>query len=210
MKLPTLITLLLAGTLHAQGIQEIEVRPEQLESWLNRSTAIEIEVPPEATAFAFSFGTDRLSLAMAGMLHGPVGSADRRLQVLIVPPDQPGGSGICDDGGLAGVFISQLDGMMSSPNYLPFCAPYPDNPDQNELVIVVDEGPAELGEWRPIYLHAWNARAGMTVELDQNLIFTVQVSFTDTNRTDIPKTPRTSISELLSLDSVREQVRDRR
>lgn len=211
MKLSTLITLLLAGTLHAQSIQEVEVHPAQLENWLNRSSAVEIQVPPEATASAFSFGPDRLPLAMASMLHGPVGAADRRLQVLIVPPDQPGGSGICDNGGLAGIFVNEIwDGMMSSPNYMPFCTPYPDDPVRDEVGFVVDGDSAEFGEWRPIYLHAWNSRAGMTEELDPNMMFTVQVSFTDKNSTEIPNAPHVSISELLHLDSIKEQLMDRR
>lgn len=207
MTLHALITLLLLGMLHAQNITEAPTSPDFLADWLSRSTTLEIQVPTEATSYALSVGPDDYPVEMATFLPEPAETANRQLQIVIIPPDQPGGNNICDRQGLAGIFITQTSGVIpGSPNYLPFCAPFPTGPSpSNELAIVIDEGPTDLGDWQPIYLHAWQAQDNATAETDQSMMFTVQVSFHHHNTTTIPEARRLSTSEVLELESVKER-----
>ena len=206
MTLHAIITLLILGTLHAQNITEAPTNPDFLADWLSRSATLEIQVPTGATSYALTVGPDHYPVEMAAFLSEPAETANRQLQIVIVPPDQPGGNAICDRQGLAGIFITPTSGVIpGSPNYLPFCAPYPTGPTpSNELAIVIDEGPAEPGEWQPIYLHAWQAQDNATAETGQSMMFTVQVSFHDDNTTTIPEARRLSTSEVLELESVKE------
>src|SRR5690625_1887924 len=207
MKLQILIAMLTLGALHAQNITEVPTNADALASWLSRSTTIEVQAPAGATSYAVSVGPDGFAPAVASHLRTPAKAAEPTLQLIIVPPDQPGGNNVCDRQSLAGIFIIQTGGAIpGSPNYLPFCAPYPAGPaPSNELAIVIDEGPTDLGEWQPIYLHAWQAQDNATAEPNQSMMFTVQVSFNDDNTTTIPEARRLSTGEVLELESVKEQ-----
>jgi len=212
MKLQILISMLTLGALHAQNVTEVPTNADALASWLSRSTTIEVQAPAGATSYAVSVGPDGpdgFAPAVASHLRTPAKAGEPTLQLIIVPPDQPGGNNVCDRQGLAGIFIIQTGGAIpGSPNYLPFCAPYPAGPaPSNELAIVIDEGPTDLGEWQPIYLHAWQAQDNTTAETDQSMMFTVQVSFNDDNTTTIPEARRLSPSEVLELESVKEHFR---
>src|SRR5690554_3533185 len=181
MKLQILKSMLTLGALHAQNVTEVPTNADALASWLSRSTTIEVQAPAGATSYAVSVGPDGpdgFAPAVASHLRTPAKAGEPTLQLIIVPPDQPGGNNVCDRQGLAGIFIIQTGGAIpGSPNYLPFCAPYPAGPaPSNELAIVIDEGPTDLGEWQPIYPHAWHAQENTTAKIDLSMMFTLHVS----------------------------------
>lgn len=206
MKLHAIVTLLVFGTLQAQNVTEVPTDRDFLAGWLNRSTTIEIAVPDDARSYAVSFGPDAMPLAMAATLHAPAGVPDRVLQVMVMPPDQPGGNGVCDEHGLAGIYVNQSpNGLTTSPNYVPFCVPYPDHPTRDERGIVINEQPSEPGHWQPIYLHTWKFESESVAVSDQSLMFAVHISFSNLSHTVIPDTPRLTTGEILELESVQQQ-----
>jgi len=202
--------ILLAAGAHAQGVAEVPVDGVHLAGWLARGAAIEVAIPPDATVLALDFGDGTTPMGWSTFLREPFGNDVNLLRVVVVPPEEPGGSGVCGaNTGLAMVFASQVTGMDDEPlAHTPFCVPYPATPDLTDGIYqVIREQPVALGAWTPVYLHAWLLDVGageLALPVDQ--AFAVQVAFLTGNSTTFPDEPPPSLSEILDLSSVQDLV----
>lgn len=215
---------LAAGAIQAQDITEVTIQPDFVSTWLDTATAIEIAIPPGAHTYAVQFGPDELQPAMSTFLHRPptlqapgISTEPDRLRLVIVPPEQPGGNGICNrHNGQATLFIGTVtsDGHTDYLHNLPFCVPYPAHSEPsptNRFAMAIIEQPVVIGEWTPVYLHAWLYDPTETSEfLPIDQAFSIHISFHADNRsTHIPNELPPRIPELLDLDEVRYTLRER-
>lgn len=218
-----MFVLLAAGFVQAQGMVEVPAHPDFVTDWFANATAIEIEIPAGADTFAVQFGPDEFQPAMSTFLDRPpslqqpgVSAEPDRLRLVIVPPEQPGGNGVCNRrSGQAVLFVAAVtpEGDTDHLHNLPFCVPYPDRteqPDPTRFTTAITGQPVVTGKWLPVYLHAWLQDVtdpGGWLPVDQ--AFSVHVSFHVGNRsTHIPDELPPRIPELLELDEVGDALRE--
>lgn len=204
-KLGVLTLALIATGIHAQAVTEIATDPEYLAEWLSRGTTIEVRIPANATVFALNLGTDTAPFGLATFLEQAGALESNTLRLVVVPPDHPGGDGVCgDEQGLATLFVTQVAGGRSDTvHHVPFCVPYPNSPNlSSRLHHVFRDTPAALDVWTPIYVHAWllgRSADEVTLTLPVEQAFSIQVSFLSGNATTFPNEPPPNIEEILGL-----------
>jgi len=218
-----MLLMLATGAIQAQDMTEVTVQPHFVSAWLDNATAIELDIPTGAHTYAVRFGPDELQPAMSTFINRPptlqapgVSSESGRLRLVVVPPEQPGGSGTCNrHSGQAMLFIGTItpEGDTDYLHNMPFCAPYPDRNEPfqtNRFAMAITEQPVVIGEWIPVYLHAWLYDPTETSEfLPVDQAFSVHISFHADNRsTHIPDELPPRIPELLDLDEVRYTLRE--
>ncbi len=215
-----MLLVLAAGLAHAHDVDEVSVRPEFVSDWFSDATAIEIKIPVGADTYAVRFGPDEFQPAMSTFISRPpsleepgVSVEPDRLRLVIVPPGQPGGNGVCNRrSGQAMLFTSTVtpDGHTDALQNLPFCVPYPPSSEALRFSMTLLDQPTVLGEWIPVYLHAWlYSRPDPPREfVPADEAFSVHVYFSTGSSTHIPDEQPPRIPELLELDEVTYTLRD--
>lgn len=203
--------LLTVGTLFvftmtfAQGVTEVASDSQYLAQWLIRGTTVEVEVPAGATVYALRYGSEAIPSGMSTFLHSTSPTEHSVLTVTVIPPDQPGGAGICPlDHGLATLFVVQGAGSSRETIHVPFCAAHPVSGAALGQAHALPGPVAELGYWTPIYFNAWLPNGDYT-DAPATLpghAFAVQIAFMAGNSTAFPDESPLTITQMLNLPAL--------